>query len=111
MALPLRPKNHACHGATDEMQGTLAASQMSHTGLVMSGVPSTSIRSIWWLLIRFCATVPATLELDCASCAKICSGCVLPPTLMPLANSFCICAIVNVSHCPKSASGPVRGVT
>src|ERR671915_1008976 len=31
---PLRPRNQGCHGATDEMQGTLLASHVSETGLV-----------------------------------------------------------------------------
>ena len=37
--------NQGCHGATVEMQGISSTSHWSETGLVVSGVEATSIRS------------------------------------------------------------------
>ncbi len=71
---PLRPKNHGCHGASEEMHGTWFASHVSATGLVVSGVSPTSIRSMSSSRIRLCATDAARLVLDCESFAMISTG-------------------------------------
>ena len=109
--LPLRPKNQGCHGASDEMHGTPFASHVSETGLVMSGVSPTSIRSTWFFRIRFWATVAARFEFDCASAVMIWTGYVLLPDLSPLWKSWFMRPITYASASPKAASGPVRGVT
>ena len=108
---PSRPKNHGCHGATLEMQGTSFSSQWSHTGLVVSGVDATSIRATLSLRIRSPATSPARFGLDWLSFTRICTGCFLPPTVMPSLNACRIRSMTNLSASPNGASGPVCGVT
>ena len=71
---PLRPKNQGCQGATLEMQGTPLASHWSATGLVVSGVEATSIRSTLSALIRSPATVAARLGSDWLSLVTISTG-------------------------------------
>ncbi len=52
-----RPRKNGCHGATVERHGTPLASHWSATGLVVSGVDSTIMRSIFSPVINSPATV------------------------------------------------------
>jgi hypothetical protein len=56
------------------MQGTPLASHWSATGLVVSGVEATSIRSTLSALIRSPATVAARLGSDWLSLVTISTG-------------------------------------
>src|SRR5262245_11559309 len=66
-----RPKYHACHGTTVEMQGTPAASQASATGLTVSGVDVVSMRSTPSPLMRSFATWAERCGLDWLSLSMI----------------------------------------
>jgi hypothetical protein len=59
-----RPKYQASQGTTVDTHGIRAASQASDTGLTVSGVEETSIRSIFWVLMRSAATLAACWGLD-----------------------------------------------
>ena len=56
------------------MQGTPLASHWSATGLVVSGVEATSIRSTWSPLMRSVATVAARLGSDWLSLTRMSTG-------------------------------------
>jgi hypothetical protein len=63
-SLPLRPWNHASHGAIVVTFGIPLASHWSATGLVVSGVDEPTIRSTLSLLMSSRVTSVARLELD-----------------------------------------------
>ena len=63
--------NQGCHGATVEMQGTSSISHCVETGLVVSGVEATSIRSISSSTISSLATSAARFGLDWLSFTMI----------------------------------------
>ena len=56
--------NYGCHGATVEMQGTSSISHCVATGLVVSGVEATSIRSTLSPTISSLATSAARFGFD-----------------------------------------------
>ena len=66
-----RPKYQASHGITVDRQGTPAASHASDTGLIVSGVETTSIMSIWSLLMSVLASWLARDGSDCVSRSRI----------------------------------------
>jgi hypothetical protein len=70
-SLAPRPKYHACHGSTVDMQGTPAASHASETGLTTSGVDDASIRSTVLALMSSLATWAARSGLDWLSLGMI----------------------------------------
>jgi hypothetical protein len=106
-----RPKNHACQGATEEMQGTPFTSHWSETGFVVSGVEATSIRSTLSCKIRSLATTPARAESDWLSFTTMVTLLVPPPIFRPAPSAFRTVSITKVSASPKPASGPVCGLT
>ncbi len=69
--VPPRPMTHGCHGATVEMHGTPLASHWSLTGLVVSGVDATTIRSTASSVISFVARSAARLGSDSESSTRI----------------------------------------
>ena len=69
-----RPMKYGCHGATLEMQGTSSTSHMVDTGLVVSGVEATSIRSTLFDTISSRATSAARLGLDWLSLTTTSTG-------------------------------------
>ena len=58
--------NQGCHGATVEMHGTSSISHWVETGLVVSGVEATSIRSILSWTIRSLATCGGAVRIGLA---------------------------------------------
>src|SRR5215510_12509592 len=69
-----RPMKEGCHGATLETQGVSSTSHMVATGLVVSGVEATSIRSILLETINSRATSAARLGLDWLSLTSTSTG-------------------------------------
>jgi len=67
-------KNQGCHGAIVEMHGTPFSSHWSDTGLVVSGVDATTIRSTASPVISSPATVAARFGLDWLSLTMIVTG-------------------------------------
>ena len=68
---PPRPMSHGCHGATVLMHGTPLASAVSLTGLVVSGVLDTSIRSTASSSISLAAFAAAVSGFDSLSSTRI----------------------------------------
>ena len=107
-----RAKKYGCHGATVEMQGTPFASHWSATGLVVSGVEATSMRSILSSRMSSPATSAAVSGSDWLSLATISIGWVTPLITIPAAI-----AVLDVARgCSRRprrtpASGPVLGLT
>ena len=109
--LPPRAKNHGCQGATEDMHGVSFTSHWSETGLVVSGVEATSIRSTLSRLIRSAATSAARFGFDWLSLTTISTGTVLPPMLTPFLKVSRTLARTKLSASPNGASGPVCGLT
>src|SRR5262245_5181604 len=103
--------NHGCHGATVEMHGTSSISHWVETGLVVSGVEATSIRSTLSCTIKSLATCAARLGLDWLSLTTTSTGAVALPTLMPALVASLKLAMMKLSASAKAASGPVCGLT
>src|SRR5690606_22376581 len=109
--LAWRPMYQGCHGATVEMQGISSTSHCVDTGLVVSGVEATSIRSILSRTISSLATSAARFGLDWLSFTTTSTGYVLPPIARP---SFTVCwkfEMMKLSASAKAARGPVCGLT
>src|SRR4051812_31475190 len=103
--------NQGCHGARDEMHATSSISHWVETGLVVSGVDATSIRSILSWTMRSLATAAARLGLDWLSLTITSTGIVALPTLMPALVASLKFAMMKLSASAKAASGPVCGET
>ena len=82
------PMNHGCHGALVETQATSSISHWVHTGLVVSGVEATSIRSTLSRTIRSFATSAARLGLDWLSLTLTSMGRVVGPELGAVAKDL-----------------------
>src|ERR1043165_1904990 len=94
------------------MHGVLVASHTAPTGLVVSGVCPTTIRSTLSPEIRPCAASPALVGLDWLSTRLILKRAFLPSTMMFLASSaFTTRSVMKVSAAVNGASGPVWGLT
>src|SRR5882672_3025123 len=102
---PRLPRRHGGNA------GISFSSQASDTGLVVSGVDDTSIRSTLSFSMRSFATSPARFGLDWLSFWMICTATFLPPRSTPPANNLFICSMMNLSASPNGASGPVCGDT
>ncbi len=109
--LPPRAKNHGCHGHTDEMAGVPLTSHWSETGLVVSGVLATSMRSILSDRMSREATSAARLGSDWLSRTRISTGWVVPCMARPLPTALRTPPITKLSASPNPASGPVCGLT
>ena len=109
--LAWRPTNQGCHGATVEMQATSSISHWVDTGLVVSGVEATSIRSTLSRTISSLATSAARLGLDWLSLTTTSTGCVALPILMPPFTVSRKLPRMKLSASAKGASGPVCGLT
>ncbi len=105
-----RPRKYGCQGATDEMHGTPAASHWSATGLTVSGVEATSIRSMPSAMSSP-ATDAARAGSDWLSLAEISNLWRASPTWMPSPMAAVTPSKMNWSASPKPASGPVVGLT
>src|SRR6516162_9279287 len=103
--------NQGCHGATVEMHGTSSISHWVETGLVVSGVEATSIRSILLETINSLATSAARFGLDWLSLTATSTGKVAPPTLTPSFTVLRKLDMTKLSASAKAASGPVCGLT
>src|SRR6202008_3016912 len=103
--------NHGCHGATVEMQGISSISHWVETGLVVSGVEATSIRSILSLTISSLATSAARLGLDWLSLTITSTGRVKEPTVTPFLTISRKPESMKLSASAKAANGPVCGLT
>ncbi len=108
--LPPRAKNHGCHGHTLETHGVPLTSHWSETGLVVSGVLATSMRSILSERISREATSAARLGSDWLSRTMISTG-RFCPLMERLGAALRTPATTNASLSPKPASGPVCGLT
>src|SRR6185503_1199589 len=106
-----RAKNHGCHGHTDEMAGVPLTSHWSETGLVVSGVLATSMRSILSDRMSREATSAARLGSDWLSRTRISTGWVVPCMARPLPTALRTPPMTKLSASPKPASGPVCGLT
>src|SRR5262245_27088764 len=94
------------------MHGVLVASQTAPTGLVVSGVWPTTIRSTLSPEIRPCAASPALVGLDWLSTRLTLNLAFLPSTMMPLASSALTTrSTMKVSAAVNGARGPVWGLT
>ena len=103
--------NQGCHGAKLEMQGTSSISHWVETGLVVSGVEPTNMRSILSWTMRSFATWAARLGLDWLSLTTTSTGTVALPILMlPLVASLKL-LMMKLSASANAASGPVCGLT
>ena len=109
--LACRPMNQGCHGAMVETQGTSSISHWVETGLVVSGVEATSIRSILSWTISSLATSAARLGLDWLSLTMTSTGRVALPTLRPPLVASRNWPSMKLSASAKAASGPVCGLT
>ena len=109
--LPPRAKNHGCHGHTDDTHGVPFTSHWSETGLVVSGVLATSIRSTLSVRIKREATSAARLGSDWLSRTRISTGWLFPLMVSPLVSALRIPPTTKPSASPKPASGPVCGLT
>jgi hypothetical protein len=87
------------------------ASHWSATGLVVSGVEATSIRSTWSALIRSPATAAARLGSDWLSLVMISTGYDVPPISRPPSSALRTPPRMKSSASPKPARGPVLGET
>ena len=103
--------NQGCHGATVEMQGTSSISHCVETGLVVSGVEATSIRSILSWTIRSLATWAARFGFDWLSLTTTSTGTVALPSLIPALVASLKFAMMKLSASANAASGPVCGLT
>src|SRR5262245_25771102 len=103
--------NQGCHGATVEMHGTSSISHWVETGLVVSGVEATSIKSILSWTMRSFATSAARFGLDWLSLTTTSTGTVALPTLMPAFAASLKLARMKLSASANAASGPVSGET
>src|SRR5271167_134273 len=101
--------NHGCHGATVEMHGTSSISHCVETGLVVSGVEATSIRSSLFDTISSLATSAARCGLDWLSLTVTSTGRVALPTLTPPFTVSRKLEMTNLSASANGASGPVCG--
>ena len=108
--LPPRAKNHGCHGHTDDTHGVPLTSHWSETGLVVSGVLATSIRSTLSERISREATSAARLGSDWLSRTTISTG-TFCPLIERLGTALRMPPSTNASVSPKPASGPVCGLT
>src|SRR3954468_18075806 len=109
--VPLRPKTNASHGATLDRQGTPLASHWSATGLTVSGVEATSMRSILSLRISWLATSEARRGSDSLSLTTRSMGKRLAPRRTPERSCGRRASMTKLSASPNGASGPVCGVT
>ena len=105
------PMNQGCHGALVETQATSSISHCVHTGLVVSGVEATSIRSTLSRTISSLATSAARLGLDWLSLTLTSTGLVALPILRPPFIASRNCPSTKLSASAKAASGPVCGLT
>jgi hypothetical protein len=106
-----RPKNHACHGATVEMQGTPRSSQTSPTGFVMSGVDETRTRSTCSWSMKSVAAAAAAIGSDSVSRCRIWTGLTPAPVVSPAAAKCASSAdTTKASASPNGARLPVCGV-
>src|SRR5678815_2499864 len=106
------PASHGPIGARLEMHGVLVASHTAPTGLVVSGVWPTTIRSTLSPEISPCAASPALVGLDWLSTRLTLNLAFLPSTMMPLASSALTTrSTMNVSAAVNGARGPVWGLT
>jgi hypothetical protein len=94
-----------------EMQGTPERSQASATGLVVSGVELTSIRSILSPVMRSTATSPAHSGSDWLSLTRISTGWARPPISRPSLNACWTLEMTKLSASPKANSAPLCGLT
>ena len=109
--LPPRPKNHGCHGQTLETQGVPLASHWSETGLVVSGVLDTSMRSTLSDRMRREATSAARFGSDWLSRTSTSTGQLCPRIVSPFRTALRMSPTTKLSVSPKPASGPVCGLT
>src|SRR6185437_15841534 len=103
--------NQGCHGAVVEMHGTSSISHWVETGLVVSGVEPTSMRSILSWTMRSFATSAARFGFDWLSFTTTSTGTVALPTLMPALVASLKLLMMKLSASAKAASGPVYGET
>src|ERR1041385_9094076 len=94
------PASHGPIGAKLDTHGVLLPSHIAPTGLVVSGVWPTTIRSILARLISPCAASPAFVGLDWLSTRLIVNFAFLPSPTIPLASS----ALVTRSTMNASAA-------
>ena len=108
--LPLRPKNHVCHGTIVERHGTPRFSHASETGLTVSAVAATSM-SATPASIRSPAAAAARSGSDAESATR--NSTVKVPWVVskPSSTSSRTVATVKSSAAAYAASRPVVGVT
>src|SRR5437870_11934770 len=102
--------NHGCHGALVETQATSSISHWVHTGLVVSGVEATSIRSSLSRTISCLATSGARLGLDWLSRSVTWTGRVALPILRPPLIGSRDCPSTKLSASGEAARGPAGGL-
>jgi len=100
-----------CQGATVEMHATSSISHWVETGLVVSGVDATSMRSTLSWTIKSLATSAARFGLDWLSFTTTSTGTVALPSLMPALVASLKLARMKLSASAKAAKGPVSGET
>ncbi len=93
------------------MQGVPLASHWSETGLVVSGVLDTSMRSTLSDRMRREATSAARFGSDWLSRTSTSTGKVCPRIASPLRTAWRMPLTTKLSVSPKPASGPVCGLT
>jgi hypothetical protein len=107
---PPRPMNHGCQGVTVDRHGTPRRSHRSETGLVVSGVDDTSMRSTPPSMRS-----PATVAARCASHWLSLTAMSTPwrnrPRRRPCSKWSRIRPTTKLSASPKPASEPVCGLT
>ena len=90
---------------------TSSISAWVHTGLVVSGVLPTSMRSTLSLTMRVLATSAARFGFDWLSRSSTSIGRVALPTFSPPLVASRNCCSMNSSAAANGASGPVAGLT
>jgi hypothetical protein len=93
------------------MHGVPFTSHWSETGLVVSGVLATSMRSTLSVRMSREATSAARFGSDWLSRTSTSMGCVRPPIPSPLPSALRIPPTTKPSASPNPARGPVCGLT
>src|ERR1700683_4158330 len=92
------------------MQGVLANSHWSATGLVVSPVDEAIMMSTRSLLMSCAATSDARFGFDWLSLLRISTLCFSPATMMPSPRNLLISSATHFEGSPNGAIGPVSGV-
>src|ERR1700722_8812022 len=98
---------YGCHGATVEMHGTSSISHWVETGLVVSGVDATSMRSILLETMSSLATSAALLGFDWLALTTTSTGRGALPTFPPPFTALRKFEMTKLSASANAASGPV----